>query len=51
MIVQHKVKLLDPGTILTLGTALYFQPQFSSQATGTLKSIQLNIYGKYNVIN
>jgi hypothetical protein len=38
-----QVELLDPGT-LAAGTALYFQPQFSSQATGTLKYIQLNIY-------
>ena len=38
-----QIELLDPGT-LAAGTALYFQPQFSSQSTGTLKLIQLNIY-------
>ena len=38
-----QVEYLDPGT-LAAGTALYFQPQFASQATGTLSSIQLNIY-------
>ena len=37
------VELLDPGTVAA-GTALYFQPQFSSQSTGTLKLIQLNIF-------
>lgn len=47
-LITHKgsttqVEYLDPGT-LAAGTALYFQPQFSSQATGTLSSIQLNIY-------
>ena len=38
-----QVEYLDPGT-LAAGTALYFQPQFNSQATGTLVGIQLNIY-------
>jgi len=38
-----QAELLDPGTVAA-GTALYFQPQFSSQSTGTLKLIQLNIF-------
>jgi hypothetical protein len=38
-----QTEFLDAGTLAS-GTALYFQPQFSSQATGTLKQLQLNIY-------
>ena len=37
------VEYLDPGSLAS-GTALYFQPQFNTQSTGTCKGIQLNIY-------
>lgn len=38
-----QAEYLDPGTLAS-GTALYFSPQYTSQSTGTLKHVQLNIY-------